>query len=134
MRQRKNETKEEYLERCRIKQREYYKRNIEKEHNRQKEYYAKNKEKERERHLRTYNRGDGKHFCCEDLSLIENYELAKADNFKGWDLHHRLEIGSFYTLSVEELKSLDLYFDRPADELIYLRHNEHAALHNKYRK
>ena len=51
-----------------------------------------------------------------------------------WDLHHRFEIDSFYTLSVQELKALDLYFNRPADELIYLRHNEHAALHNKYRK
>lgn len=36
-----------------------------------------------------------------------------------------------------DLKEEDLIpeeFDRPADELIYLRHNEHAALHNKYRK
>lgn len=134
MAQRKGETKEEYLERCRIRQRKYYELNRLKECERQKQYYSKNPDKIKERYFRKYHRGDNKRFCCEDLSLIENYKLAKADNFVGWDLHHRLEIGSFYTLSVEELKTLDLYFNRPADELIYLRHNEHAALHNKYRK
>ena len=78
-------------------------------------------------------RGDNKHFCSEDISLIENYALAKADNFNGWDLHHRFEIGAFYTLTVAELKALDLYKYRPASELIYLKHGEHTALHNKHR-
>lgn len=80
------------------------------------------------------HRGDNKHFCCEDISLIENYELAKADDFVGWDLHHRFEIGSFYTLSVAELKALDLYHKRPASELIYLQHSEHTVLHNQHRQ
>ena len=31
-------------------------------------------------------------YCKDDLSKIENYELAKADNFKGWHIHHRLEL------------------------------------------
>ena len=30
-------------------------------------------------------------FCCEDISRIENYDLVKKDNFKGWQIHHRLE-------------------------------------------
>jgi len=32
-------------------------------------------------------------YCRENYDLIENYELAKADNFdpKKWHLHHRLE-------------------------------------------
>ena len=25
-----------------------------------------------------------KRFCCENISKIENYDLAKKDNFKGW--------------------------------------------------
>ena len=28
---------------------------------------------------------------CKDYENIENYELAKKDNFKGWVIHHRLE-------------------------------------------
>ena len=31
-------------------------------------------------------------YCKDDLSKIENYELAKADNFKDWHIHHRLEL------------------------------------------
>lgn len=28
---------------------------------------------------------------CKDYENIENYEKAKADNFKNWECHHRLE-------------------------------------------
>ena len=28
---------------------------------------------------------------CKDYENIENYEKAKADNFVGWDCHHRLQ-------------------------------------------
>lgn len=31
-----------------------------------------------------------KRYCIE-IDNIENYEKAKADNFKEWCLHHRLE-------------------------------------------
>lgn len=31
-------------------------------------------------------------FCKDDYTKIENYELAKADNFKDWCIHHRLEL------------------------------------------
>lgn len=34
-------------------------------------------------------------YCKEDISNIENYELAKADNFEGWVIHHRDEIRMF---------------------------------------
>lgn len=29
---------------------------------------------------------------CKEYQKIENYELTKADNFKGWHCHHRLEL------------------------------------------
>lgn len=64
---------------------------------------------------------------------IENYTDALADNFKGWDLHHRLEItldGSF-ALNAADLKRLGMYYDRPYYELIYLRHGDHSRLHFK---
>lgn len=69
-----------------------------------------------------------------DLSKIENYELAKKDNFKGWDIHHRLELtlDSEYAHSVEELKRLGMYYNRPYFELIFLKRIEHSRLHNKF--
>lgn len=64
--------------------------------------------------------------------LIENYELAKLDNFKGWVIHHRLEftIDGKFAHSSTDLKRLGMYYNRPHYELIYLRKNEHTRLHN----
>ena len=76
-------------------------------------------------------------FCIEnEWELIENYELAKADNFKGWDCHHRLELHTDGSLRFtrESLKKLDLYLNRPAQELIFLKHDEHTKLHNISKK
>ena len=33
-----------------------------------------------------------RNFYCKDYENIENYEKALADNFKGWDCHHRKEV------------------------------------------
>lgn len=81
-------------------------------------------------------------YCCEPTSKIENYELAKADNFKGWEIHHRFETHDFegvwqkrkihYPASM--LKALDVYYNRPAEELIWLTSAEHCSLHMKGRK
>ena len=76
-------------------------------------------------------------FCKSDeYELIENYELAKADNFKGWDCHHRLALHPDGSLRFtrESLKKLDLYVNRPASELIFLTHSEHARIHNMSKK
>ena len=65
--------------------------------------------------------------------LIENYELALKDDFIGWDLHHRLELtldGEF-ALDTKTLKRLNMYYNRPHFELIYLRRSEHSKLHNQ---
>lgn len=81
-----------------------------------------------------------KRFCCENISKIENYDLAKKDNFKGWQCHHRLETHTsdgerrLVDLSREELKALDMYYDRPSGELIFLTEKEHSRLHSEYRK
>ena len=69
--------------------------------------------------------------CYED---IENYQKAKADNFKGWDCHHRLETHNsdgerrLVDITVAELKALGMYYNRPANELVFLRKGEHTAL------
>ena len=53
-------------------------------------------------------------FCIsEEIEEIENYKVAKEDDFKGWSIHHRLETHNsdgkkrIVNLTVEELKELD---------------------------
>lgn len=76
-------------------------------------------------------------YCCEDQENIENYEKAKADNFKGWCIHHRLETHNFdgerrsVDIKHKELKALDMYYNRPANELIFMTKAEHEILHKK---
>lgn len=72
---------------------------------------------------------------CVEYWKIENYEKAKADNFKGWHCHHRLELhpdGSLRFTS-EALQRLGLYENRPPRELIFIRRSEHSKLHGKNR-
>ncbi|MBR3387945.1 MAG: hypothetical protein IKG84_06930 [Bacteroidales bacterium] len=64
-------------------------------------------------------------FCPNDYMLIENYELALADNFKGWICHHiNGEIKSR-----EELIELGLYYDVPYYMLKFVTVKEHRKLH-----
>ena len=77
---------------------------------------------------------------CFNIEAIENFEKAKADNFKGWLIHHRLETHTsdgerrLVDLSMEELKALDMYYMRPASELIFMKTNEHNSLYKKGKK
>lgn len=63
------------------------------------------------------------------IEEIENYDLAKADNFVKWEIHHR---NGLYC-SRKELKSKKLYWNRPPEELIFLTWSEHASLHKRAR-
>lgn len=68
---------------------------------------------------------------CKEYWLIENYDKALADNFKGWHCHHRLELhpdGSI-RFTREGLINADLYVNRPPEELIFLTISEHSKLH-----
>ena len=77
---------------------------------------------------------------CFNLEAIENFEKAKADNFKGWLIHHRLETHNSdgelrdVDLSKEELEALGTYYMRPASELIFMKTSEHNTLHRKGKK
>lgn len=79
-----------------------------------------------------------KQVCKDDPSLIENYDKAINDDTQMWVLHHRLELtlDGEYAHSVEELKRLGMYYNRPYYELIFLTRSEHHMLHahDKYRK
>lgn len=70
--------------------------------------------------------------CSEDPSLIENYYKAIDDQEQTWIIHHRLEIDK--NLTAKQLKKQNLYYNRPASELIYLTSSEHIKLHWKYQK
>lgn len=72
-----------------------------------------------------------------EYELIENYELAKAHDFKGWCIHHRDEykvlpsgIEVFRTKS--ELIEDGRYYNCPANELIFMTIAEHQAYHMKH--
>ena len=70
---------------------------------------------------------------CKDIEDVENYEKAKADKFKGWHIHHRLETHNSdgerrpVDIAAAELKALGMYYNRPASELIFLTTREHNA-------
>ena len=74
---------------------------------------------------------------CKDFENIENYEKAKADNFKGWECHHRLETHTSggerreFDISRNELIAINMYYDRPSEELIFLEASAHTILHRK---
>ena len=74
---------------------------------------------------------------CKDYENIENYEAAKKDNFVGWCCHHRLETHTSdgerraVDITASELKALGTYWNRPAEELIFLTRRVHAILHQK---
>ena len=94
---------------------------------RHKELYNVDKEytlNERIRKMRRYCK-------VNEFEIIENYELAKADNFKGWVIHHRLELTleGEYANSVDDLKRMKMYYNRSYFELIFLTRSEHMKLH-----
>ena len=74
---------------------------------------------------------------CKNYQDIENYEKALADNFKNWEVHHRLETHNsdgerrLVDLTIDELKALGMYWHRPSSELIFMKHCEHTSLHQK---
>ena len=68
-----------------------------------------------------------KQFCNEDISLIENYQEAINDTKQTWHCHHRLEIE--LNKSENELTNMNLYYNRPASELIFLTSLEHKSMH-----
>ena len=67
-----------------------------------------------------------KSYCKDDISLIENYDKAITDTTKVWHCHHRRE--TIYSRS--GLIEIGEYYNRPAEELIFLTPTDHRILHN----
>lgn len=80
-------------------------------------------------------------YCRDDISKIENYDKAIADTTQTWHCHHRLETHKYKDrnrkewvkraedISVEMLQVFDVYYNRPACELIFLTSRVHHKLH-----
>ena len=71
--------------------------------------------------------------CSDDVSLIENYHQAIADQTKMWDIHHRRECdANGRTLFTrKQLIDMNLYYNRPASELIFVTRSMHMKLHRE---
>ena len=100
-----------------------------------KKYREENKEKISAR-KKVYYREQYKVFCRKgEEEKVLHYAEAKADNFKNWVRHHRLETHTSegflrsVQLSKAELIALDMYYDRPAEELIWLKAGVHRTVH-----
>ena len=66
-------------------------------------------------------------FCCEPIENIENFEEAERSE-ELYDCHHRLETD--LCVSAEWLKEHDMYYNRPASELIFLPRRVHLSIHH----
>lgn len=66
-------------------------------------------------------------FCCDDISLIENYDKALGDKTQTWDCHHILETD--INMSRQQLIDIKRYYNVPASELIFLTRAEHNIIH-----
>lgn len=67
-----------------------------------------------------------KRYCSEPLCNIENYEEAVNSPLK-YVIHHRKEDEGY---SVKELREMNLYWHRPASELIFMERSAHITHHN----
>lgn len=74
-------------------------------------------------------------FCNGDITKIENYEKAINDKTQVWQCHHRLEIMPFSNreISHKKLIEMGLYYNQPAEALIFLTEKEHKSLHSSRR-
>ena len=77
-----------------------------------------------------------KSYCSEDISLIENYHQAIADEERTWDIHHRRESdeNGRTLFTGKQLIDMNLYFNRPASELVFVTRSMHWKLHRELRE
>lgn len=66
-----------------------------------------------------------KKYCCEDVSKIYGYSEAVADKENMWDIHHCLGL----VWSKEQLIEMGLYYNQPAERLMFITRSEHKQLH-----
>ena len=82
------------------------------------------------------NKHKAKHYCSDEIYLIENYQQAIADQTKMWDIHHRRECdeNGRTLFTKKQLIEMGLYLNRPASELIFVTRSMHWKLHREHRE
>lgn len=116
---------------------QYNKQHYQQHREEKKQYQKQYREQHREEKKQWFRNNRNMFAYCipEQIEQIENYWLAKESNFDGWHIHHRLETHNsdgekrLVNLSREELIALDMYYNRPANELVFLTISEHMKLH-----
>ena len=68
-----------------------------------------------------------KKYCREPIENIEGYEEAVQSDEK-WVCHHRKEDDGY---TATQLRRMNLYYNRPANELILMRDEDHRSHHHK---
>lgn len=81
-----------------------------------------------EKRFRIKKNGEPNCDCfCRKPELIENYDLAIADDTQTWECHHRFEA----LFTKQELIKYNWYYDVEPNCLIFLTKAEHRTLHHK---
>ena len=72
-------------------------------------------------------------YCKDDIRKIENFDKAITDRTVIWHCHHRLELtlDNKFANSAKSLIRMEMYYNRPYYELIFLPPVEHIALHSR---
>lgn len=66
--------------------------------------------------------------CSDSLCDVEGYLAAMLDTRQVWHLHHK--VGAVCDRNKETLIEMDLYYHRPANELVFLPPDVHTRLHH----
>lgn len=76
------------------------------------------------------NESQARKYCREDITLIKNYAEAIADATQTWICQHR-NAEPFTGFCTKDLKKMNMYYQRPASELMFVTRSEHKTIHNK---
>lgn len=122
----KNTWRQEHREQYNYQQIKWHQEHREQYNQISKNWYEKHREQRyqaNKKHVEQHRIKGRTPYCTKNYDLIENYELAKMDNFdpKKWHLHHRLE--NYWSKST--LKRKGLYYDVNPEALIWLPSEEH---------
>lgn len=76
------------------------------------------------------NEQTARKYCREDITIIKNYTEAIADKTRMWICHH-INGEPFTGFCTADLKKMNMYYQRPASELVFVSRSEHNTIHKK---
>ena len=76
------------------------------------------------------NEKQARKYCREDISKIAGYAEAVVDTTQTYICHHR-NAEPFTGFCRKDLKKMNMYYQRPASELMFVMRSEHNTIHKK---